>query len=505
MAAAKRILIVDDDASLRKFLTTILDTLGYVVAGYADSQESARQQALSLHPDLIIMDVIMETPQAGIDAAREIGHHVQTPIIYLTTSGEETILRRALQTAPFGYLVKPIQPENLRAAIEITLLRAESESSLRAAHAALEESESLFRGIYHNMQVGYYRMDPQDRFLLVNPMFIEMLGMNPQRQFIGRSMDELGIASRHEREQLREELRQKNRLIQYGGIWRHKDGQDLHVLENVWQVHDPDGHLLYYEGTVQDITHLRALESELRHSQKLEVIGVMAGRVAHELNNRLTGVLGYADLLAMKLRDQPELMHYIESIRSNTQNSAGVIQQLLKFSKRPSSSVPETYRLDELITSRREIFSLVLSSKIELREDLDCPSAVVYGDPKQMEQILFNLIVNARDAMPEGGVLTLRISEADYIAPYSMNGVIPHGDYVRLTVSDTGTGIEPEHIDRIFEPFFTTKDEGIGSGMGLSTVRSMVEDHRGFIRVDSQPGQGSQFEILLPLVESRSN
>lgn len=505
MNAPLRILIVDDDPALRKLLTQQLEALGYKVDGYAESRKVAEELATRTKPDLIFMDVVMETRTAGIEAARRIRKQIDVPIIFITTDDESSTLRRALKTAPFGYLVKPIKPETLRAAIEVTRMRHGYEQDLKEAHRALEDSESLFRGIYSNMQHGYYRLDAKNRFLLANPAFMEMVGLSPTRKINGRSMEELGIAADEERDTLRRILKQAGRVVQHEGHWQHLDGHKLVVIENCWEVRDDDGEMLYYEGTVQDISHVRALENQLKHSQKLDLIGVLAGRIAHELNNRLTGVLGYADLLKMQLKDDSDLMRYVEAIRTNTRNSSGVIQQLLKFSHKPEAEPHVQFHLDALLEGRQDLLSVILSSKIELRQELDASRTFVKGDPKQIEQILLNLVLNAREAMPEGGVLTLRLSDADFVSPYQLNGVIPHGKYVRLTVSDTGSGIEPQNIDRIFEPFFTTKDEGIGSGLGLSIVKSMVEDNHGFIRVDSQPGNGTQFEILLPVLDPDSD
>ncbi len=503
MADKTRILIVDDDPTLRDYLNSILEQLQYEVAGTASSRVEAEKMAIESDPDLVIMDVLMETPRAGIDAARKIAKDISCPIIYLTTDAEESTLQKALQTEPFGYLVKPINAENLRASIEISLMRHKYEQNLRRTQAALEESESLFRGIYTTMQNGYYRLDAQERFLLANPSLLDLLGFESHRKIIGRTMDELGFTSSQERKGFRELLASNEKVVQIESVWRHQDGHDIHVVENAWEVRDDDGNLQYYEGTVQDISQIRMLESQLRHSQKLEVIGTMAGRIAHELNNRLAGVLGYADLLSMKVDNDADMQKYIQSIQSGTKNSAGVIQQLLKFSRKPNSQPHITYRLDELIEERRDILSVILSSKIEFREEIEVERPLVSGDPKQVEQIILNLVINARDAMPDGGVLTIRLSDANFISPYHTNGVIPHGDYVRLTISDTGDGIPEENIEKIFEPFFTTKEEGIGTGLGLSIVRSMVEDNHGFIRVDSQEGSGTQFEILLPVAPPR--
>ncbi len=494
-----RVMIVDDDPSLRKYLTHLLHSMNYELAGTAASRQEAEDMALKNKPDVIIMDVVMETRRAGIEAAIKIKEHVHIPIIFLTTDVEEETLSQALATEPFGYLLKPIQADNLRAAIEISLLRFKEEISMRVYQKALEEANHLFKGIFTTMQNGYYRVSPDEKVMLANPAFLEILGLDPDTTLSGKNVADLGYVDPKERIHLNHLVDLNKSIHQHESEWTRQDGDSVSVLENIQSFHDDEGNLQYYEGTVQDVTQLRILEEQLRLSQKMEVIGIMASRIAHELNNKLTTILGYADLCAMKLPRENEIYKYIQHIQSYSKHSAGVIQQLLKFSRKSDDQKPETFDIHDFIFERREIVEAICTRTISVLTQIELEQSTVFADAKQFEQAFINLVINARDAMPEGGTLTLKLSNETHTAQGRVSKIAPRGDYINLTIADTGTGISPANMEKIFEPFFTTKDEGVGTGLGLSIVKGIIEGNRGFISVSSTPDIGTTFSILLPV------
>jgi len=494
-----RVLIVDDDQSLRKYLTLMLESMHYTVAGAATSRLEAEDLALSLKPDVIIMDVVMETRQAGIDAASQITQHIHIPIIYLTTDTEEETLTRALETEPFGYLIKPIQPDNLRAAIEISLLRHKEEISMRVYQKALEEANHLFKGIFTTMQNGYYRVSADERMILANPAFIEVLGYPEATNLTGKKIQELQYVESQARQKLLDEVNEHKQVHLYESDWKRQDGSSISVLENLQRYENEQGELQYYEGTVQDITPLRILEQQLQLSQKMEVIGIMASRIAHELNNKLTTIMGYADLCTMKLPHDHEIYKYIQYIQTYSKHSAGVIQQLLKFSRKQDEQKPAAFDIGEFLLERREIVEAICTRSITVLNQIELTESRVFADKKQFEQAFINLVINARDAMPEGGTLTFKLQNETYPKPVRRTQTLPTGDFVRMEITDTGTGIAPAHLKRIFEPFFTTKEEGVGTGLGLPIVKGIIEANQGFINVTSTPGLTTTFELLLPL------
>ena len=499
MSARIRVLIVDDDQSLRNVLIHMLKGMRYELAGVATSGDEAEQLAVELKPDVIIMDVVMETRRAGIEAATRIAEHIHIPIIYLTTDAEEETLIEALATEPFGYLLKPIQPDNLRAAIEISMLRYKEEISMRVYQEALEEANHLFKGIFSTMQNGYYRFNLDQRIMLANPAFLDILGYDQSANLTGKSLTELNFADPTDQKLVLDEAQAHGFVHLNEAEWHRKDGEPISILENLQAYRDEHGTLQYFEGTVQDISQLRILQQQLQLSQKMEVIGIMASRIAHELNNKLTTIMGYADLCAIKLPPDHEIYKYIQHIQSYSKHSAGVIQQLLKFSRKPDEQEPISFDIDEFVQERREIIEAICTRSITVLAQSRLNRPNVYADKKQFEQVLINLVINARDAMPEGGTLTLVLSNESYPARLRNTRTSPQGDYVKFSITDTGSGIAEKHRQKVFEPFFTTKKEGVGTGLGLSIVKGIVESNHGFISVSSQLDVGTTFEILLPV------
>ena len=499
MSQTVRVMIVDDDPSLRKYLTHMLKEMRYELAGAAASRQEAEEMAIRLKPDVIIMDVVMETRRAGIEAAAKIAQHIHIPIIYLTTDSEEETLSQALATEPFGYLLKPIQPDNLRAAIEISLLRFKEEISMRVYQEALEEANHLFKGIFTTMQNGYYRVSTDEKVMLANPAFVDMLGYDPDTNLTGKNVQELQYVDPEQRKKLLDAVQKEGSIDHYESSWTRADGTPITVLENIQGYKDDSGKLQYYEGTVQDITQLQILEQQLQLSQKMEVIGIMASRIAHELNNKLTTIMGYADLCSMKLERDHEIYKYIQHIQSYSKHSAGVIQQLLKFSRKPEEQKPIAFDISEFLFERREIVEAICTRSISVLTQNDLDQSLIYADVKQFEQAFINLIINARDAMPEGGTLTIKLKQETHDTSRRRSRISPHGEYVNISISDTGLGISQSHMDKIFEPFFTTKNEGVGTGLGLSIVKGIIEGNNGFISVNSTLDIGTTFTLLLPV------
>jgi two-component system, cell cycle sensor histidine kinase and response regulator CckA len=252
---------------------------------------------------------------------------------------------------------------------------------------------------------------------------------------------------------------------------------------------------------VRDLTDRKALEKQLWHSQKLEAVGRLAGGVAHDFNNILTVIEGYSDLLLMDMPESAPARRGLEEIRKAGERAASLTRQLLAFSRRQVLA-PQVIDLNDVISNVNKMLRRLIGEDVELVTVLRPGLSPVKADPGRIEQVLMNLVVNARDAMPEGGVLTVETESVEVDETYaSRRGVaIAAGDYVMLTVADNGHGMDAETQSHIFEPFFTTKDQGKGTGLGLATVYGIVKQSGGFIGVYSEPGQGSAFEVYLPAV-----
>ncbi len=280
---------------------------------------------------------------------------------------------------------------------------------------------------------------------------------------------------------------------------RRKDGTLYHERETITPIADADGKITHFIAIKQDITERLALEEQLRQSQKMEAIGQLAGGVAHDFNNLLTVIQGNASLARMPGTSEAELTTALDEIGRASTRAATLTHQLLAFSRRQEIQ-PRTLDLNEAVTGVTRMLQRLIGEDVRLRLQLHTRPVFIRADPGMLDQVLMNLAVNARDAMPGGGDLTVA---TEIVQPGEelrrrhpeMTGTM----HARLQMADTGCGIAPEVLTRIFEPFFTTKAPGKGTGLGLATVFGVVRQHGGFINVTSEPGHGTAFEVLLPL------
>lgn len=362
----------------------------------------------------------------------------------------------------------------------------------------LRESEALFRGIFSTMQHGFYRLSPDDTFLMVNPAMVAMLGCSSEKDLIGKKICELGFATPVSRKQLTGAFEKNGAMTSLESEWTTRDGSVITVVENIRPVRGKKGEILYYEGSVQDITRLKELENQVIRTQKLELIGSLGGKIAHEINNRLTAAMGYTDLSLVKAKSGDKLHKYLTSIRSNLRNAAGVTQQLLNVTRRQRGR-PGDFQLNELIESMNDIMNQIISETTVLKTELDRGDTTVHADPRLIEQMITNLVSNARDAMPEGGELRISTSRKNVKkSPPGFDRPLPPGSYVMLEIADSGTGVSEDIRQKMFDPFFTTKDESLATGLGLSTVQVIVAESDGAVKAWSKEGKGTTFTILLP-------
>jgi PAS domain S-box-containing protein len=294
--------------------------------------------------------------------------------------------------------------------------------------------------------------------------------------------------------------------------FRTKNGDYTHIQDEGVFLTDRDGQAIRLLGTMKDITErkraeqaLRESEEQLRQSQKMEAVGRLAGGIAHDLNNLLTGVTGYGDLLAAKMSPGDPLKKYVGEVQTAAQRAAALIGQLLAFSRKQILQ-PKLMLLNDTVQGMKDLLQQVLGEKVEMIISLDPDLGTVKADPGQIEQVIMNLAVNARDAMPGGGKLI--IETANVVLDDKVTRKHPQvepGSYVMLTVSDTGEGMDRETQRRIFEPFFTTKEVGKGTGLGLSTIYGIVKQSGGTIRLASEPGHGATFKIYLPRADENTS
>jgi nitrogen-specific signal transduction histidine kinase len=261
----------------------------------------------------------------------------------------------------------------------------------------------------------------------------------------------------------------------------------------------------YFNVLVEDITERKLLEAQLRQAQKMEAVGRLAGGIAHDFNNLLTAITGYADLALSDLREGDPMRQDMEEILRAAHRAAELTRQLLAFS-RQQVLAPRVLDLNEVVQSVDKMLRRLVGEDVELLSVLAPGLGHVKADPGQLEQVIVNLAVNARDAMPTGGKLTIETADAELAETRVRDlATVPAGRYVMLAITDSGTGMDEETKARIFEPFFTTKEQGKGTGLGLATVYGIVKQSGGFIWLYSEPGHGTTFKIYLPRVEGAAD
>jgi signal transduction histidine kinase/CheY-like chemotaxis protein len=303
------------------------------------------------------------------------------------------------------------------------------------------------------------------------------------------------------RGQLTRKLSQEVGATTYEHDFVARDGQRVAVevkTNVIWQ----DGKAVGVEAIARDMSQRKHLEGQLRQAQKMEAVGQLAGGVAHDFNNMMCGVIGYSELVLARLKEDDPVRPQILQIRRAGERAGEMTKQLLAFSRKQVLR-PQALDLNAIITETEGLLGRLIGEDIELVSDLEPGLATVYADPGQLEQVIINLAVNARDAMPIGGKLTIetRSVTLDEQIAFVQVDAAP-GNYVLLSVSDGGTGMDAETRARIFEPFFTTKDEGDGTGLGLATVYGIIKQSGGDISVESEPGRGTTFTIYLPSAQS---
>jgi len=367
----------------------------------------------------------------------------------------------------------------------------------KCAEAALRESEARYRALVHNATYGIYWATAQGRILYVNPALVQLLGYDSPEEVLAISniaelyLDPAACAA------VIADYARAGR-IDATVEWKRRGGSIIHARLSGRPAKDPESKQECAEVIVEDVTERMALEKQLLQAQKFEAIGQLAGGIAHDFNNMIGAILGWADL-GMDETTDARLRGRFEKIRQQAQRAAALTRQLLAFARRQILE-PRNIDLNQTVNETLSLLEKVIGSNIEIKSSLAPDLAVVRADPTQIEQVVMNLCINARDAMPQGGSLIIETSNAAVDEQFcAFQPVIRPGSYAVLCVSDSGTGMDAATLDRIFEPFFTTKELGKGTGLGLATVYGIVRQHGGFVQVYSELGIGSTFRVYLPL------
>lgn len=388
---------------------------------------------------------------------------------------------------------------------------AEDITAQKQAEEALRESEERYRRLAENAPDIIYRYEliPRCGFTYVSPAVTAIVGYTPDEHY---SDPELGFKIVHPDDRyLLEKLLEGKIPCDRPLVlrWIHKNGSVIWTEQRNVPIYDEQGNMIALEGIARDITDRKKAEEEreklqqqILQLQKMESIGRLAGGIAHDFNNVLNVILGYGEIILSKLHPQDPLREYVTHIVEAGKRAANLTQQLLAFSRKQTLK-PQVTDINILIRNIEDMLHRLVGEDVILELSLSSNIGMVKVDPVQIEQVILNLVVNARDAMPHGGKLLIKTTtvnlDKDYVARYAD---LNPGKYVVLSVTDTGIGMDKETLSRIFEPFFTTKEKG--TGLGLATAYGIVRQSGGHIWVYSEPGRGTTFKIYLPVVEAKS-
>ena len=381
-------------------------------------------------------------------------------------------------------------------------MKLESLENLRDEHAraqeALRVAEARNRDLVENSVYGIFRIDLDGRFLDGNPALIRILGCACAEDLLTLNLARDIFRFPEQYVQLTNACRERGQIHGTEAEWRRRDGGFVTVRLNVRPLCTGETRAL--EVIAEDVTELRAMERQLRQAQKFEAVGQLAGGIAHDFNNVIGAILGWAELGFEQNRDSPQVADRFNRIRGQAERAAALTRELLAFAHRQVLQ-PRAVDLNTIASGLVNFLDKIIGRDIEFKF-LSAKLDPVKADPTQIEQVLMNLCVNAREAMPRGGRLVIETEMVELDDSYCrFYPYVAAGRYVVVSVSDTGVGMNAETRERIFEPFFTTKERGKGTGMGLATAYGIVKQHAGFIHVYSEPQHGSLFRVYLPALE----
>jgi two-component system cell cycle sensor histidine kinase/response regulator CckA len=474
--AADMIAVVDMEGN------RLYNSLSYQKAlGYSPEELQASSSFEQIHPDDRdrVKRAAEEARDSGIGKTLEyrLRHKNGTWLVLESTS--------SVITNPSG------EPEKL-----VIVNRDVTER--KRAEEALRRSEAGFRSVVEDAPYGIYRASTSGRFLRVNPALQKMLGYELEEELLPRDLASDIFLHAGEYQRLTETLTGSEEVKDVEMEWKQQDGTPITVRCSGRRINDESGVPAYFEVFAEDVTEKRVLEKQLRMAQKMEAIGRLSGGIAHDFNNLLGVIIGYSRVLNRALGTNDALREHAVEIEKAGQRAASLTKQLLAFS-RQQVLTPAVLSLNALVSDMEKMLPRLLGEDIEVSLALDPELGNVKADQSQIEQVIMNLAVNARDAMPLGGKLKIHTGNAELDQAYTRNHPGSKvGNYVMLAVADTGTGMDAGTLTHIFEPFFTTKERGKGTGLGLATVYGVVKQSNGYIWVDSALGKGTSFQIYLP-------
>jgi PAS domain S-box-containing protein len=487
----KRILIVEDESLIAADLELRIARLGYPAPVIVHSAEEALECARLTRFDLVLMDVRLNGDMDGVAAAAALQSELRTPVVYVTAHADEETIERAKFTEPLGYLLKPISDGDLRTVIQTALHKANMERRLRTSAAWLATT-------LRSVGDGIVATDSDGQVAFLNPAAERLTGW-PDGEARGHGLmdvlrlhDEVsGQLARNPLFELAERETRTYTLVSQAGAGT---AVELECFEN-----RAADEVLGAVITVRDIARRREIEARLLQSQRMDAIANMAGGLAHDFNNQLMVILGYAEELIGCLSGEPRAQ--AAEIRRAASLAATTTTQLLALSRHGGGGF-EVLKIDDVVRDVRPLLAQTLGSNVTVTTQLAFPMGYLRGDRTQLRQLFLNLARHAGGVKPAGTEMRIETSTVEIAAGDALARQYRPGSFVKVIVSDNGGGMDPAALARIFEPRFEPVKEPFGSGLGLSLVHGIVTESGGFIAAQSAAGKGTRFEILWPSVGS---
>ena len=509
------ILIVDDQPLSIKLMEALLRQKGFVTNS-ANSGSEALEYLQENTPDLVMLDVMMPG-MSGFEVSEIMRSQPKTadiPIIFVTARDDADTISKCFGAGGNDYAAKPLRIYELLARVKLALTSSLHKKRAIASEEALEENKAFLKKIIDENPAQIFVINEEGKFLLANEKFADLINISTEA-VIGKTVEELkeeGVVLNHLRNIIKDTdtvLKQAKSKHSFEMSYLTQDGKERWLLctRLPFIFHHEECVLgINLEFTNMKNTELekKKLEDQLAQSQKMEVIGTLAGGIAHDFNNMLAVILGYSDLAKNTLPSEAKQINHLNEVIKAGNRAKDLVKQILNFSRQT-----EVQHVDiSLTVIVKEVVKMVkstLPSNIQCAMNVDQESGFVRGDQTQMHQVLMNLCVNANQAMPDGGVLSANLLNHKDNAPCPYCQANLPGQYVQLSIGDTGLGMPESVINRIFEPYFTTKEVGKGTGMGLAVVHGIINQHNGHICVKSEEGKGTTFNVLLPSSKSSMN
>jgi two-component system cell cycle sensor histidine kinase/response regulator CckA len=515
MSQPAKVLIVDDEELIRLNLRALLEDLGYQVAEASDGREGLdvfdRERT-----DLVLADLMMPVMDGLSMIANLREKSPETPVIVISGTGSVRDAVNSLRFGAWDYVLKPVADaeglditirralEKARLVRENCLYREHLEELVRERTKELLEISERWERTFDAVPDLIAIIDTDFRIVQVNKAMAERLGATPA-ECAGQVCYEVI----HNTDAPPNFCPQKQTLRDFrehtAEVCEKRLGGDFIVSTS--PIFDSAGHLIGSVHVARDITERKKaeeerklLEAQLHQAQKMEAIGQLAGGIAHDFNNILTAIIGYAEIIHLRMEKDSPLRHFVEQVLASADRAAELTNGLLSFSRKQALQT-KPMDLCGIVRGLKKMLRRLLPEDIDFRTTVAEGDLIVMADKSQIEQVLMNLVTNAKDAMPRGGTLTIEISPVVMAERFvHAHGFGEPGNYACVSVTDTGHGMDEETRKRIFEPFFTTKEVGKGTGLGMAIIYGIIQQHNGCITVSSEMGKGTTFRIYLPII-----